>query len=76
MCRHAVKTGEIACFFNFGADEITVPFELGDGSWVTIADTFSQQWGGKGEVAPFEVDANSAEISLGPFNAVVYRKEN
>lgn len=71
-----IATGELACFFNFSADEITVPCELPDGAWVTIADTFSRQWGGKGEVAPFEVDANSAGVFLGPFNAVVYRKEN
>jgi len=71
-----LSTGDIACFFNFSGQEASVVSPLHDGTWAVIADTFSEQWGGAGEKAPGLVSAaEGTPISLGPWNAVVYRRE-
>ncbi len=70
-----LSTGELACLCNLGKKKTLVTPELPDGSWVSVSDTFSPQWGGPGKIAPHRIDSETSEVPLGPFNAIIYRKE-
>ena len=74
-------TSDIYCFFNFSGFEAPISFSspLPAASWTKIVDTASQRWGGEGEMAPADIGPSAAgaaapSITIGPFNAVVYRK--
>ncbi|MDD3845249.1 MAG: malto-oligosyltrehalose trehalohydrolase [Syntrophorhabdaceae bacterium] len=72
----SLDSGDIACFFNFNERGASLASPLHEGSWLKIVDTLSPQWGGSGETAPARISARAgAQFSLGPLNAVVYRRE-
>ncbi len=78
LVRMPLASGEVACFFNFSGNPVTVSPRLATGSWTMVADSLSPQWGGSGEKAPSLINEDAASdthFTLGPFNAVVYRKE-
>jgi maltooligosyltrehalose trehalohydrolase len=71
-----LSAGDIACFFNFSGEDTRVVPPFHDGTWAVIVDTLSEQWGGTGEKAPTLISATEGiPVSLGPWNAVVYRRE-
>ena len=72
----SLPTGGLACLYNFGTEEVLITPDLEDGPWVSVVDTLSPQWGGRGEIALSRIDAYTAGISLGPFNAVAYHRGN
>ncbi len=67
---------DVALFFNFSEEDVCIESPFHEGSWAVIADTLSPRWGGSGEKAPHHMTGeHGATLSLGPLNAVVYRKE-
>jgi len=67
---------DVALFFNFSEKGVSIESPLHEGSWAVIADTLSPRWGGSGEKAPDRMTGeHGAVLSLGPLNAVVYRRE-
>lgn len=78
LCVHMqARSGEVACMFNFGDHDACIMPALSKGSWFAESDSLSEKWGGTGEIAPRRIDyGGSAAITLGPLNAVIYRKEN
>lgn len=67
---------DVALFFNFSEEIVRIESPLDEGPWAAIADTLSPRWGGSGEVAPARVSRETgAVLSLGPVNAVAYRRE-
>ncbi len=67
---------DVALFFNFSEGNVQIESPLHEGSWAMIADTLSPCWGGSGQKAPPRITGETgAVLSLGPLNAVVYRRE-
>jgi maltooligosyltrehalose trehalohydrolase len=77
LCVHIdAKSGDIACMFNFAEHDTCIAPSLGEGSWIAESDSLSKTWGARGEKAPGRiVYRHGIEITLGPYNAVIYRKE-
>lgn len=76
-----LAAGDIACFFNFSDNEVSVDPSLPDGSWIKIIDTQSPEWGGKGETAAVNIGsrgtrAQTLPVRIAPGNTAVYRKED
>ena len=68
---------EVVCLYNFHEGAASISPRLKQGTWRTMLDSSSSEWGGTApETADQVIEScnGSASVSLNPWSAVVYRK--
>ncbi|HSR11163.1 MAG TPA: DUF3459 domain-containing protein, partial [Thermodesulfobacteriota bacterium] len=65
---------EVACLFSFSPRPQSFSWPPGETEWRKRLDSAAAEWGGPGASAPDSLPPSRGEISLRPYNAVVYEK--